>query len=200
MIERESDFKEIHETYRRRIHAYMKRFVGEAEAEDLTQEVFTRVSQSLKTFRGDSRLSTWIYRIATNAVLDRIRKKDRCAEELCIDAVGEREDQDAWNGDVKRLEHQVIRREMNDCIRNVVSELPEMYRTIVELSEFEGFKDNEIAGILGLRLESVKIRLHRGRAKLKEELSKRCILYRDERNEFACDLKNEFRNGHPTIV
>jgi len=200
MIEGKSDFKEIYQTYRHRIRAHMGKIVGEAEAEDLTQEVFTKVSQSLKSFRADSRLSTWIYRIATNAALDRIRKRDRSGEVLPVDAAGDREDRNAWNGDVERLEHQVIRREMNDCIRNVVSELPEKYRTVLILSEFEGFKDEEIAGIIDLRLESVKIRLHRGRAKLKEELSRRCILYRDERNEFACDLKDEFRNSHPTIV
>jgi RNA polymerase sigma-70 factor (ECF subfamily) len=194
------EFNEIHETYRHRVRAYLERFVGEAESEDLTQEVFARVSQSLKTFRGDSRLSTWIYRIAANAAMDRLRQKGRIGEELSIDAAEDREDQNAWTGETRRLDQQVIHREMNDCIRNVVSELPEKYRMILELSEFEGFRDGEIARILGISLESVKVRLHRGRAKLKEELSRRCILYRDERNEFACEQKNGFRMGQPTRV
>jgi RNA polymerase sigma-70 factor (ECF subfamily) len=200
MIEGQLEFEEVHDTYRRRVHAYLARFVGESEADDLTQEVFARVSQSLKTFRGGSRLSTWIYRIAANAALDRLRKKGRSGEELSIDAAGDREDQNTWTGEMRRLDQQMIHREMNDCIRNVVSELPEKYRTILELSEFEGFRDDEIAGILSLSLESVKIRLHRGRAKLKEELSRRCILYRDERNEFACEPKNGFLMGQPTRV
>jgi RNA polymerase sigma-70 factor (ECF subfamily) len=200
MNEGKPDITEIYEAYRHRIRAYAGKLVGEAEAEDLTQDVFTRVNQSLKDFRADARLSTWIYRIATNAALDRIRQRARCGVEIPLDQAGEGEDRDAWNGDVKRLEHQVIRREMNDCIRNVVCDLPERYRTVVILSEFEGFRNDEIAGILGVSLETVKIRLHRGRTKLREDLSRRCILYRDDRNEFACELKNGFRTDHPARV
>ena len=57
------------------------------------------------------------------------------------------------------------------------------------LSEFEGMKNSEIAEILGITLETVKIRLFRGRAKLREELQNQCTFYRDERNELACDRK-----------
>src|SRR3990170_1473164 len=67
------EFEQIHAAFRAKIHRYLLRMVGEYEAEDLAQEVFVKVSQALKTFRGESELSTWIYRIATNADLDRFR-------------------------------------------------------------------------------------------------------------------------------
>jgi RNA polymerase sigma-70 factor (ECF subfamily) len=79
---------------------------------------------------------------------------------------------------------------MNGCIREIIETLPEAYRSVIVLSELEGFKDSEVANILGLSLEATKIRLRRARTRLKEELKTACIFYRDERNEFACDRKN----------
>jgi RNA polymerase sigma-70 factor (ECF subfamily) len=67
------EFEHIHAAFRPKIERYLTRMIGEYEAEDLTQDVFVRISQALKTFRGECELSTWIYRIATNAALDRLR-------------------------------------------------------------------------------------------------------------------------------
>jgi RNA polymerase sigma-70 factor (ECF subfamily) len=81
---------------------------------------------------------------------------------------------------------------MNGCVREIIKTLPETYRSVIVLSELEGFKDAEIADILGLGLEAAKLRLHRARTRLKKELKTACIFYRDERNEFACDRKPPF--------
>lgn len=67
------DFEQIHAAFRPKVQRYLARLVGEGEAEDLTQEVFLRISRALPTFRGECQLSTWIYRIARNAALDRLR-------------------------------------------------------------------------------------------------------------------------------
>ena len=69
----ESEFQKIYDSFRPKILRYLTRLVSEYEAEDLTQEVFVKINQALKTFRGESQLSTWIYRIATNVALDRLR-------------------------------------------------------------------------------------------------------------------------------
>src|SRR3970040_1463702 len=69
------DFQSIHARFRPRVLRYLARLVGEAEAEDLTQAVMLKISAALPGFRGDSSVSTWIYRIATNAGLDRLRRK-----------------------------------------------------------------------------------------------------------------------------
>jgi RNA polymerase sigma-70 factor (ECF subfamily) len=76
---------------------------------------------------------------------------------------------------------------MNDCIRGYIEKLPGDYRAVLALSEYEGLKNNEIADILGITLDTVKIRLHRARAKLKEELESNCELYWVE--EMPCSVK-----------
>jgi RNA polymerase sigma-70 factor (ECF subfamily) len=83
---------------------------------------------------------------------------------------------------------------MNDCIRNFIEQLPADYRTVLVLSELEELKNIQIADILGISLETVKIRLHRARIKLRKELETHCSFYRDERNDLACDLKAALKN------
>jgi RNA polymerase sigma-70 factor, ECF subfamily len=184
------DFKAIYATFAPKIKLYLRRLAGEIEAEDLTQEVFSKVSRGLDTFRGESRLSTWIYRVATYTAIDSIRKKQ--VQPTC-EALVELSEQSECGKPCGREdnapEQQIIHNEMNTCIRDTVFSLPEIYHAVIILSELEGFRDEEIAEILEISREAVKIRLHRGRAKLKEALSKKCILYRDERNEFVCDKK-----------
>lgn len=191
----DGQFHQIHDEFRPKILHYLTRIVGPRDAEDLTQEVFVKVNQSLKTFRGESQLSTWIYRIATNTALDKIRSpsfRQPGKESLSEESSGEIEigDKEPWTGeDIPSVETHAIRKEMNECIRGIVEKLPEDYRMVVVLGDFEGFKDEEIAEILGVTIHTAKIRLHRARARLKQELEIHCNFYRDDRNEFACDLK-----------
>ena len=83
----------------------------------------------------------------------------------------------------------LIRQEMNLCIRQVVEGLPDHDREVILLSEFEGRTNANIAGILGVSLDTVKSRLHRARGRLKQALDARCTLYHDERQGLACDQK-----------
>lgn len=76
---------------------------------------------------------------------------------------------------------------MNACLREFVERLPAHYRPVLLLSEVEGFTNEEIAALLRITLDNVKIRLHRGRARLRAELQSGCTLERDEHNELACD-------------
>jgi RNA polymerase sigma-70 factor (ECF subfamily) len=87
------------------------------------------------------------------------------------------------------VETTAIRDEMSACISEFVARLPENYRAVMILSELEGFTNGEIAAILGLTLDTVKIRLHRAREKLRKDLETGCSFYRDERAELACDRK-----------
>src|SRR5512141_1157544 len=77
MEARAPDFRALYDEFAPRIRAYLTRLVGEGEAEDLTQEVFARAHRAMATRRGDSLLSTWLYRIATNAAIDRLRAGSR---------------------------------------------------------------------------------------------------------------------------
>jgi len=188
------DFREVYDALRPRIQRYLARMVGEAEAEDLLQEVFEKVSRSLGAFRGDAELSTWVYRIATNTALDRLRRRGKPFEPSPVDAsVVAEDDRNVWTGEKRQtLEGRVIRDEMNACIREVVNGLPETYRTVIILGDLEGFSDREIAEILGLSLQNAKIRLHRARMHLRKALEKACVFYKSEDNELACDRKGPF--------
>ena len=173
----EVEFQKAHETFRPRIHRYLTRLVGENEAEDLTQEIFVKVAQALENFRGESTLSTWLYRIATHAAIDKIRTASfrQDAEVALLDDSIEIEDKDVWSGEeTPSLEQQLMRKEMYECFVDFVKRLPSNYRTVVVLSELEQLPNNEIAEILGLSLEVVKIRLHRGRTRLLQELKTHC--------------------------
>ncbi len=188
---------DIYASLHAKIVRYLTRLVGETEAEDLAQETFVKVGQSLQDFRGEAQIQTWVYRIATNTALDRLRSpvlRETSQNPERIESIVSFEDIDPGQ---KRLsvEQQAIREEMSSCVREVVYRLPDNYRTAIVLSELEGFKDKEIAEILGLSLPAAKIRVHRARALLKEELSKCCVFYRNEENELACDRKSEADQG-----
>ncbi len=177
MDDSELEFPKIYEAYQSRILRYLVRLVGEQEAEDLTQEVFVKVSQALKTFRGESQLSTWIYRIATNAAIDKTRSFSfrQDAAHSVLDEEDETEAKDVWTGEESpSLEQLLMRKEMYQCFMEYVKNLPVNYRTVVVLSQLEELTNNEIAEILGLSLETVKIRLHRGRTRLLQELKTHC--------------------------
>ena len=198
MTEQELEFQQIYRDFHPRILRYLTRMVGENDAEDLAQEVFAKIGKALQAFRGESRLSTWIYRIATNAALDRLRHisstRNGDAKNESVEGIVENEeDKNVWTGEqAASTEQRVIRREMNGCIREIIETLPEGYRSVIVLSELERMKDGEIADILGLSLQAAKVRLHRARTKLKKELSTACVFYRDDRNVLACDRKSPF--------
>ncbi|MEE8553349.1 MAG: sigma-70 family RNA polymerase sigma factor [Desulfobacterales bacterium] len=188
----EIDFNEVYEEFYPKILHYLSRLTNPHEAEDIAQEVFEKVNRSLRNFKGESKLSTWLYRIATNSAIDRMRTPSfkRSLESTSLeDAIGV-EDRNVWLGHKKTLTDQTfIRKEMSECVREFIDKLPSDYKTVILLSELEGFKNTEIADILQISLDTVKIRLHRARAKLKAVLNDGCDFYHSEQNVLACDRK-----------
>ena len=200
------EFNELHNDFRPKILRYMKRMVGEYAAEDLTQDIFVKVNNALDSFRGESQVSTWIYKIATHVAVDRLRSlsskrtvEKGSREDPFAHVEIEIESRDAWTGEkAPTPDATLVRKEMNDCIRGFIERLPPDYRAVVILSEIEEFKNAEIADILSVSIDTVKIRLHRAKAKLRRELETKCSFYRDESNKLACDLKGvlvEFRES-----
>lgn len=192
----ETEFQELYAAFQPKILRYLTRMVGESEAEDLTQEVFIKISPALERFRREASLSTWIYRIATNTALDRLRSPSFQRTTLhSLDQKGpacepEIDDKNVWTGEkTPPVEHQIFRKEMNDCVQGFIEKLPEGYRTVLILNEFEGLRNKEIAEILGISLATVKIRLHRARERLKKELMENCDSYWVENNGFLPELK-----------
>jgi len=154
-----------------------------------------KVNKGLPDFKGDAKLSTWIYRIATNVATDRLRSRSfretrsgkaiSQDERLLEDGGGPLEEKKP------SVEKQAIREEMSSCVHDYINSLPENYRAVVTLSEIEELSNQEIAEVLGLSLETVKIRLHRGRAKLREKLEAGCAFDRDEEDILVCDPKTD---------
>lgn len=179
-----TDFQQIYREFHPRIQRYLTRLLGPAEADDAAQEVFAKVSRALPRFRGEASLSTWVYRIATNTAYDRLRSPSsgravvvplESAAPVCDPSSG--------------ADQKLVRSEMNDCIDEYIARLPASYRAVLILSEHEGLTNQDIADALGVSLDTVKIRLHRARARLRQDLGSGCSFYRDERNEFACQPK-----------
>src|SRR5512133_821005 len=177
MNEEVLDFQQIHADYRPKILRYLVRMVGETEAEDLTQEVFLKIDRALPTYRGESKLSTWIYRIASNAAMDRMRSPS-FTRVVPLEFPGcsgpeeaEIKDDSALPGDgTPSIEQELFRKQRVDCYKDSIKCLPEKYQKVIMLSELEDLAAGEIADILGISVEAVKMRLHRGKAQLLEYL------------------------------
>jgi RNA polymerase sigma-70 factor, ECF subfamily len=185
-------FETVFTEYHPKILRYLTRMVGAADAEDVAQEVFDRVHRGLRKFQGKSSLSTWIYRIATNAAIDRSRsasykhEKDRKSYE--DDTMPESSGAMA-PPTPQATERLLIRKEMSECINEFIDALPPNYKTVLVLSDLEGLANREIAEILGISEDNAKVRLHRARARLKETLKDGCDFYYTEENALACDRK-----------
>jgi RNA polymerase sigma-70 factor (ECF subfamily) len=191
MSESTPDFDVIYTEFRPKVLRYLNGMIGANEAEDVAQNVFLKVHAGLEDFRGEASLSTWIYRIATNAALDRLRNRSfgRVVDTDVPNAHDSAVAEVAGESAEPSAESTFIRTEMNECIRTYIDALSEKYRTVLVLSDFEGFKDREIAEILGLSVEAVKVRLHRARLELKKRFQTGCDFYRTDENELACDRK-----------
>jgi RNA polymerase sigma-70 factor (ECF subfamily) len=176
------ELEAIYQAFQPRILRYMRRMVGESEAQDLTQEVFIKAQRGLADFRGEAQLSTWLYRIATNTALDRLRSTlFQQTEPACLSTEAEElsasEAADLPEAHKPPIEKALIRDEMNDCLRGYVDALPAEYRQVLMLSEWDELPDKDIAETLGVTLQTVKIRLHRARARLKSALRANCDAY-----------------------
>jgi RNA polymerase sigma-70 factor, ECF subfamily len=154
------------------------------------------VSRGLPNFKGRSQVSTWIYRIATNAAIDRLRKPTAKTLPLKGEAAGPsagRAKIEAGGSetvvDEKSLpaETSLIEDEMLHCLLSFINKLPAGQRAVVTLSFFESMKNAEIAEILGIRVETAKMRLHRARSRLVAELEVHCGWFRDARNHLTWD-------------
>jgi RNA polymerase sigma-70 factor (ECF subfamily) len=150
-----------------------------ADAADVTQEVFVKVFRSISGFHGDASLRTWIYRIALHEASNQRRWWNRHKrQELAMDAPIENEEGECTcmaemlaTGDASPFE-QALRTETRQRVEAALRELPDAYREVVVLREIEGFGYEEIAEILNLNLGTVKSRLTRGRAALREFLKR----------------------------
>src|SRR5437016_5207594 len=172
--ERDDDaaFDEIVRRHKNRIYSYVCRMTKDApDAEDLTQEVFIRAYQSMHAFRHDAAVDTWLYRIATNLVIDRFRREKRAPQWVPVDGEADetvlelpstsREGDPLATAQLTELQGQVQR---------AIRSLPQKLRTVVVLHDMEGLSYEEVAETLGCPVGTVKSRLFNARLLLKRKL------------------------------
>lgn len=161
----------LYRKYRNRIHALCLRMVKDPFiAEDVLQESFLCAFRRINTFRGDSLFSTWLHRIAVNAVLMHFRRckttpTENVDAELVYDE-GEPLEGERFHVEDRRLMHAVERIELEEAINS----LPPGYRIMFVLHDIEGFEHSEIAAILGCTPGNTKSQLFKARRRLRELL------------------------------
>jgi RNA polymerase sigma-70 factor (ECF subfamily) len=172
----------------------LKLLGDEREAEDVLQETFLSAFEALDRFEGRSRLSTWLYRIAYNASLMRLRKRKQMLT-FSLDQPLHEEDGDApsvsrhlvdWSTLPEEL---LLTAEAREVMDRAIAELPEALRSTFILRDVQGLSGAETADILGISVQAVKNRLHRARLQLRDRLSS----YFSER---AAGLKAPAASGH----
>jgi len=154
-----------------------------ADAADITQEVFIKVFRSIRSFNGEASLRTWLYRIALHEASNQRRWWTRHKrQELTIDEPIESEDGEGISLASTLTDaglspyDQAAQGEIKACVEDALRKLPESFRSVVILREIEGFAYEEIAEILDVPAGTVKSRLTRGRAALKQILEQDGVL------------------------
>jgi len=155
-------FAELVRRHERRVRAVLSRLLDDArDVEEATQDTFVQAWRSLRRFRGDSAVFTWLYRIAVNEALQRRRRRRPQTQEL-----DRRQPAASSVGPVPEVEAAESRRFLLARLRA----LPFEYRAPLVLRDLEGLSNREVAAVLGISVPAVKSRVHRARMQLRAEL------------------------------
>jgi RNA polymerase sigma-70 factor (ECF subfamily) len=164
-------FSVLVDRHKRMVFSCAYRMVGdEQEAEDIAQDVFMRVYQAIPRFRGESKFSTWLYKIVSNVCLNRLRKVN--PETVSIEANEEEQKfsplrlADVGNTPEANFEWKRFRKR----VRDMVAALPPQYSAVVTLRHLQGMAYDEIASALNLPLGTVKTHLFRAKERMRELL------------------------------
>jgi len=173
----EAAFNEIVGRYANKVYGLALRITrNRSDAEDVLQQVFTILVEKLGTFNEESKFSTWLHTVASNASLTHLRAEAKYKNNLSFEdyapygedgALKETEASD-WGG---RPDELLMRKELMERIEAVANELPESYRIVFNLRDVDGLTNPEVAKMLGVSLPNAKARIHRTRLFLRNKLS-----------------------------
>ena len=176
-----SAFAMLVERHQRQLYRLALRMTGsEADAQEILQEAFLNAYQKLPLFRGEAQFSSWLYRIAANSALMRLRRKRRAPDSLPEQPLELQSPKFSAEGYLdpppmsdwsQRADEKMMSDQLGSAINKAVSELPEDYRTVFLLKDVDGLSNEDIAHALELTVPAVKSRLHRARLALREKLS-----------------------------
>jgi RNA polymerase sigma-70 factor (ECF subfamily) len=173
--------EELIERYGSRVYRLAYQITrNEADAQEVVQDVFLAVFRKIRTFEGRAALGSWLYRVATNTALLKIRSR-QADREVSLDSQlpsflpdGHRAgDPAALNADWSQTpEAELLSRETRDILSRAIDGLPDQYRAVLVLRDVEGLSNEEVAQAIGESVAAVKSRLHRARMVLREELTR----------------------------
>ena len=150
----------LYHKYDRRVYSVARRLTGDDDlAQDVAQDAWIRAFQKLDMFRGDASFGTWVYRIATNAALNRLRSLSRRSE---AESTAE------WTKRAASIDDVVLNQRL---LQEALDRLPQGYRTVLVLHDVQGMKHEEIADTLGVTVGTSKSQLHKARARMREMLA-----------------------------
>jgi RNA polymerase sigma-70 factor, ECF subfamily len=166
-----ASFGELAERWRRKIFSFVCRYVGNAEeAEDLTQDTFTKAFQNLDRLADPARFSSWLYKIALNECRMRFRKKKNVSHVSLAD------EDDAEGIDIVdgvTPEHHLRDKEVGLVLRTALQALPEEQREVILMKEYQNLKFQEISEIMNVPLSTVKSRMYLGLKTLRRMMENR---------------------------
>jgi len=167
-------FEQFVSRYQNQVLKICYSFLGDYHrAEDAAQDVFVQIYRKAQSFRSESKVFTWIYRMAVNSSLNIIRKEKRFQWMKKVDFSksdqypGEKIPSDSIKNEPEAL---LEKKERIKVLRKAVNRLPEKQRTAIILNKFEGFSAEEISEILGVSINTVEVRIHRAKRKLQSDL------------------------------
>lgn len=180
----ERGVEELVSRYAGMVYRLALRLTGSPEdAEEVTWEVMQTVWRKISGFRGDSKLSSWIYRIAANAAYGKLRARPVSAVLLEDTLPHNRAEVQPWGGSLRDwsalLEDPAVQAELRIMIETAIAKLPLEYRIAIVLHDVEGLPNVEVANLLGHSLPAVKSRVHRARLALRARLNR----YFEQRGE-----------------
>lgn len=171
----ESAVAELAREYGPRVHQLALRYLKNAEdAEEATQDVLLKAYQKIADFRGDAALSSWLFRIAFNTAMSRLRhfKHVRSLEQPAANG-GEQPGPSGYDvpDPSARADEALVQRQLRQRVARAVRDLPHIYRAPIILRDFKGLSTEEASSVLQLNDQTLKSRLHRGRLMLRDRLT-----------------------------
>jgi len=174
----EAAFDEIVGRYSDKIYGFALRITRNTDdAEEVLQEVFLTLTKKLDTFRGESKFSSWLYRVTANASYMYLRSQKKHESNISLENYYPYDEKGTLMGRImdkdwsSRPDIVIFSKEALKIIDDSINEMPESYRAVFHLRDIEGFSNEEVSNILEITIHTAKSRLHRGRLFLRDKLS-----------------------------
>ena len=167
----EDAWREFIDTYKHMVYGFAYDMLRNPEdAEDVAQEVFINAFRAIGSFRGDARISTWLYRVTKNACLNFIRQRERTTITSLDEQEGNWEELIDFEDSMPTPEEMAMNKELRELVRSKIDELPPIYRTAIIMCDMHQLSYDEAARILGIPVGTLKSQVSRARRLLKEKL------------------------------